>query len=137
MLYARPSWPPRPSGGAVRNADSEYPRSAAMASMSLSSRAVASRTTPAGVPPSGGLEKAVYRSTSGRGAFVVMLVATRCGPAAIPGRGWRRVWAPAVDPRGGAAHRYRLTLPLPELGPHADRWVHERRLGRLSQRGWS
>lgn len=66
-----------------------------MASMSLSSRAVASRTTPAGFPPSGSLEKAVYRSTSG-GVFVVMLVATRGGAVAVPGRGWRRRWAPAA-----------------------------------------
>src|SRR4051812_17072831 len=56
-----------------------------MASMSLSSRAVASRTTPAGVPPSGALEKAVYRNSSGRGAFVVMPGATRGECEAIPG----------------------------------------------------
>lgn len=58
-----------------------------MASMSLSSRVVASRTTPAGFPPSGALEKAVYRSTSGRGAFVVMLVATWGGPRPFPDAG--------------------------------------------------
>ncbi len=43
----------QPSGGAVRNADSEYPSSAAMASMSPSSRAPASSTTPAGYHPQG------------------------------------------------------------------------------------
>ncbi len=79
----------------LRNAVSEYPRSAAIASMSLSSRAVALSTTPAGFPPSGALEKAVYRSTSGRGAFVVMLAATRGVLTAIPGREWRRAWAAA------------------------------------------
>lgn len=55
-----------------------------MASMSLSSRSVASSTTPAGFPPSGVLEKAVYRRTSGRGAFVVMIAVTRGGREAIP-----------------------------------------------------
>ncbi|UXX97972.1 hypothetical protein N7U49_40690 [Streptomyces sp. AD2-2] len=52
--------------------------------MALSSRAFASRTTPAGLPPSGSLEKAVYRSTSGRGGFVVIPAATWGGSRPFP-----------------------------------------------------
>src|SRR6478735_3256593 len=48
----------------IRNAVSEYPRSAAMRCMVASSRPVASRTIPAGLPPAGSLENAVYRRIS-------------------------------------------------------------------------
>ena len=48
----------------VTKTDSAYPMSAAMACIRASSSRVASRTTPAGFPPSGVVVKAAYRSTS-------------------------------------------------------------------------